>query len=133
MPPLLVLLVLGRAARGLLALAEDLLEVADLGEEHVAGGPPRLAVGSDVLGPEEIGDELVGHGLERLEVEQVLGLHSLGRGLARVAQDDLPRLLPAVVKLRPWRTTPKSSSSLGLELELLHRRDPDVVRGLSSW
>ena len=49
-----------RAGRGRLALAEDLLEVADLGEEHVARGPPGLAVGADVLGPEEVGHELVG-------------------------------------------------------------------------
>ena len=78
-----LLLVLGRALGGLLALAEDLLEVADLGEEHVARGPPRLAVGSDVLGPEEVGDELVGRGLERLEVEQMLGAELLAAAWSR--------------------------------------------------
>ena len=65
------------ARRGLLALAEDLLEVADLGEVHVARGPPRLAVGADVLGPEKVGHKLVGLGLERLEVDQVLGVRRL--------------------------------------------------------
>ena len=58
---------------GLLALAEDLLEVADLGEVHIALGAPWLAVGSEVLGPDEIGHELVRRGLERLEVDQMLG------------------------------------------------------------
>ncbi len=69
----LLLFVLGRAARGLFALAEDLLERPDFGEEHVAGRPPRLAVRADILGPEKIGEKLVGRGLERLEVEHVLG------------------------------------------------------------
>ena len=69
----LLLFVLGRSARGLFALAEDLLEWPDFGEEHIAGCAPRLAVRADVLGPEEVGEKLVGRGLERFEVEHVLG------------------------------------------------------------
>ena len=89
-PPVALLLLLRGRARGLFALPEDLLEVADLGEEHVAGGPPGLAVGADVLRPDEVGDELVGRGLERLEVDQVIGLDLLGLRLDLLAQHDVP-------------------------------------------
>ena len=82
----------------LFALAEDLLEMADLGEEHVARGPPRLAVRADVLGPEEVGDELVGHGLERFEVEQVLGAARGGSARLRgPAGRSLGALAPAML------------------------------------
>ena len=79
----LLLFVLSRSARGLFALAEDLLERPDFGKEHVAGCPPRLAVGADVLGPEEVREKLVGRGIERFEVEHVLGRNC--RALAAAA------------------------------------------------
>ena len=97
----LLFLVLGRSARGLFALAEDLLEWPDLGEEHVARRPPRLAVRADVLGPEKVGEKLVGRGVERLRSR------ACARGATAASWPRAPgRTIsrgsrPAMLKLRP--------------------------------
>ncbi len=120
---------LGRPARGGLALAEDLLEVADLGEEHVARRAPGPIVGADVLGPEEEGDELVGLGAERLEVDQVLRLRLPDRGLG-VAQDDLARLAARGGVADAVPDHAEVVLDLRLELQLLDRGDADVATRL---
>ena len=95
-PPALLRLLRGRA-RGLFALAEDFLEVADLGEVHVAVGAPGLAVGAHVLRPDEIGDELVGGGLEPLEVDQMIDLDLLRPAAGPPCSARRPGVLPP-----PW-------------------------------
>ncbi len=62
------LLLLGGIVGG---FAEDLLEGADLGEVHVGGGAPDLAVGTDVIGPEVPGKQLIRTSAELLQSEQV--------------------------------------------------------------
>ena len=67
-----LVLVLGRSARWLLTLTENLLEVSDFGKIHVSRRAPSLSVRTDVLAPEEIGYELVGDSTKRFEFKQML-------------------------------------------------------------
>ncbi len=114
-------------------LAEDLLEVADLGEEHISRRPSRLFVGPDVLGPEEVGDELVGESLEGFEIEQMLGFECFLSGLAWAVGGREHQLLGRSARHAVGETVANDAEivvELGLERELLNRRDADVPRRL---
>ena len=98
-----------------------------------------LAVRADVLGPEEVGHELVGHGLHGLEVEHVLGVERSGR----LARPGWPGGFGASKTIsfgssppdgvaQPVAHQPEVVVHLGLELELLERRDLDIVRRLGD-
>ena len=90
-------------------------------------GPPRLAVGADVLGPEEVGHELVGRrrGAPRSRAGARRGsrLAGLSGPFRTISRGSWPAM-------REAEAVPHHAEvvvDLGLELELLDRRDPDVA------
>ena len=122
----LLLFVLSRST-GLLSLAVDLLERPDLGEEHVTRCPPRLTIGADVLRPEVVCEKLVRRGIERFEVNHLLGtqLPGLRRG---ASQDDLPGLAACHAVTQAMANQAEIVFEFGLELlELFERRNLNVV------
>ena len=98
------------AAGGLLALAEDLLEGADLGEEHVAGGAPGVARRGRYPRPRS--DRWRARRARRRAARRRPG------GRPRPSSSPVPgspRTIsvgsrPASMTVTPWRTTPKSSA-----------------------